>query len=404
MKISYIVTLLSSNSPGSFFRPYEIAKNVQALKNSVSILTPFKEDVENYREVPLVEIPNVAKNQQITGRAYNSVRSLLKKARLSRLAPYDSYILSWSKKIADGIEKSVLEKPDLIQGEQEAGALAALIVGKKLGVPVIADIHNIWPEELAAAGYIKDDSDTFRNLMKIEQKIIDDADGLIAVNDFMKDYLINKFDARPNKIVVVPPGGNVLFDKNEDLEKKSKEKKIIYSGLVNPNAHVDLFVKSIPYVYSKHPNSKFIISEKGTEITKIKNLCKSLPTQPEFYWFQAREKARTLIQSCYLGMLPSSNDIGRKLGTPLKLLEYMSFGIPIVANDIGSWSKLIDDEKIGILTDDDPQEFANGICSLIEDENMYRNIQSNMLKLIKEKFNWRTNVERILLPFYEKLV
>jgi len=404
MKISYVVTLLSSNSPGSFFRPYEIAKNVQAFGNNVNILTPFKEDVENYREVPLVEIPNAVKNQQITARAYNSVRSLIKKVRLSRLAPYDSYLLSWSKKIADGIEKSISEKPDLIQGEQEAGALAALIVGKKLRVPVIADIHNIWPEELAAAGYIKDGSDTFRNLMKIEQSIIDDADGIIAVNDFMKDYLINKFDAEPNKIVVVPPRGDVLYDKSEELETRSNEKKIIYSGLVNPNAHVDLFVKSIPYVYSKHPNSKFIISEKGSEISKIKNLCKSLPTKPEFYWFQSREKARDFIKNCHVGILTSSNDIGRKLGTPMKLLEYMSFGIPIVANDIGSWSTLIDDEKIGIVTTDDPQDFANGICTLIEDEKMYRNIQSKMIKLIKKKFNWKTNVERILLPFYEKLV
>jgi len=57
-----------------------------------------------------------------------------------------------------------------------------------------------------------------------------------------------------------------------------------------------------------------------------------------------------------------------------------------------------------MLTDDDPQEFANGICTLIEDEKMYRNIQNNMIKLIKEKFNWKTNVEGMLLPFYEKLV
>jgi len=163
-------------------------------------------------------------------------------------------------------------------------------------------------------------------------------------------------------------------------------------------------VKSIPYVYAKHPNSKFIISDKGSDIKNIKNLCKTLPTKPEFYWFKSRNEARNLLKKCNVGILPSTNNVVRKLGTPLKLLEYMSLGIPIVANGIDSWSTLIDEERIGILTDDDPQEFAKGINTLIEDEKMYKSIQSNMIKLIKEKFNWKSNVERTLLPFYEKLV
>jgi glycosyltransferase involved in cell wall biosynthesis len=229
------------------------------------------------------------------------------------------------------------------------------------------------------------------------------SDGIIVVNEFMREYLETKLNADSNKIVIIPSGGESLVD-NTDEQKIPKEKKIIYAGLVNSYEHVDLFVKSIPYVYSKHPDSKFIISEKGSDIKNIKNLCKTLPTRPEFYWFKSRRDARNLLKKCYVAILPSTNNVVRKLGTPLKLLEYMSLGIPIVANGIGSWSKLIEDEKIGMLTDDDPQEFANGICTLIEDEKMYRNIQNNMIKLIKEKFNWKTNVEGMLLPFYEKLV
>lgn len=157
-------------------------------------------------------------------------------------------------------------------------------------------------------------------------------------------------------------------------------------------------------VYTKHPNSKFIISDKGSDIKNIKNLCKTLPTKPEFYWFKSRNEARNLLKKCHVGILPSANNVVRKLGTPLKLLEYMSHGIPIVANGVDSWSKIIYEEKIGILTDDDPQEFANGICTLIEDEKKYMDIQSNMIKLIKEKFNWKTNVEKALIPFYKKLM
>jgi len=346
------------------------------------------------------------KNKKITRSAYDSFRKILRTSKLSRLAPYDKYLSSFSEKLSKSIESSIKIKPDLLQGEQETAALASLKVGKKLKIPTIVDIHNIWPEELASAGYLKRDSDTFKNLMKIEKFIVQNADGIICVNDFMKEYVINNLDSDPQKIVVVPPGGEVLFDESKEKEENynKKQKWIIYAGLVNPNAHVDLFVKSISNVFSKHQNTKFIISEKGNDISKIKSLCKSLPIKPEFYWYQSRDKARELLKKCHVAVLPSSNDIGRKLGTPLKLLEYMSFGIPIVANDIGSWSKIIDSEKIGILTDDDPQEFAKGICTLIEDENLYKNIRIKMIRLMKEKFNWKTNVEKILLPFYKRLL
>jgi len=402
MNVTFVLTHLSHESPGSFYRPYEIAKTLTNFETNVKILTPFREDVKNFTDVSMYELPNLSSNMQITSYAYQSVRKILKSSRLSRVTPYDKYLLSSAEKLAQSIEKSMKNPPDILQGEVETASLATIKAGKKLGIPTVADIHNIWPEVLAAEGYIKSDSETFKKLMDLEKFIMDNADGIIAVNEFMKDYLVTNFNADANKIIVIPPGGEQLID-NFDEQQIPKEKKIIYAGLVNSYEHVDLFVRSIPYVYSKHPNTKFIISKKGVDIKNIKNLCKTLPKQPEFYWFKSRNKARNLIKECYAGILPSTNNIVRKLGTPLKLLEYMSLGIPIVANDIGSWSKLIDEEKIGILVADDPQEFAKGICTLIEDENLYKNIQCRMIKLIKEKFNWKINVEKILIPFYNRI-
>lgn len=404
MNVTFVLTHLSHDSPGSFFRPYEIAKALTNFVNDVKILTPFREDVENYTDVSMVELPNISSNFQITNFAYQSMRKILS-SRLSRVTPYDKYLTSSSDKLAQSIEKSLKDTPDILQGELETASIATIKVGKKLGIPSVVDIHNIWPEVLAAEGYIKPESETFKNLMKMEQFIVENADGTIVVNDFMKDYLVTNFNADANKIAVIPPGGEPLvYNADVDTQQVPKEKKIIYAGLVNPYEHVDLFVKSIPYVYSKHANSKFIISDKGSDLKNIKNLCKGLPTQPKFYWYKSREKARNLLKECYVGILPSGNNVVRKLGTPLKLLEYMSFGIPIVANDIGSWSSMILDENIGILTGDDPKEFADGICELIEDEKLHNQIRKKMIKLMEKKFNWKTNIEQILIPFYQKII
>ena len=86
----------------------------------------------------------------------------------------------------------------------------------------------------------------------------------------------------------------------------------------------------------------------------------------------------------------------------LKLFEYLSNGIPILANDIGSWCEIIKENKIGILTDDEPKKFGNEINSIIEDKNLYLTMQKNIFKLLQKNYSWKNHVQT-LLPFYRKL-
>lgn len=403
MKVAIVVTQLSQDSPGSFYRPYEMAKELSKLGILNQILTPFSTDIQNFHDVSMKLIPTIAGKLMLSDFAYRSIRKIVYNKKLSNIISYDKFLQSSSEKIAIGLEKCLDERLEILQGEQEVAALACIKIGKKTGVPVVADIHNIWPEELVATGYLKRESNAFKNLMKLEKSIVENADGIISVNEFMKEYLISQFDVDPHKISIIPPGGQVLFDIDEKLRLKSQTKKVIYGGLVNPREHVDLFVKSMPHVYSKSPSTKFILSKKGESAKEIKSLCNSLNLKPDFYWFQSRDKARKLLKSCYIGVLPSKNDIARKLGTPLKLLEYISNGLPVVANDIGSWCSIIKDNKIGILTDDNPKDFAYGICTLLEDKELYQEIQQNILKLLNEKYNWKIYIQNILLPMYKKL-
>ena len=172
MNVTFALTHLSHDSPGSFYRPYEIAKALTNFVSDVKILTPFREDVENYTDVSMVELPNISSNFQITNFAYQSMRKILRSSGLSRVTPYDKYLTSSSDKLAQSIERTLKKSPDIIQGELETASLAAIKVGKKLGIPAVVDIHNIWPEVLVAEGYIKPESETFKNLMKMERFIV----------------------------------------------------------------------------------------------------------------------------------------------------------------------------------------------------------------------------------------
>lgn len=405
MNIRFIVTHLSHGSPGSFYRPYEMAKHLTKHNVTSKILTPSEEDVKNIKDVTMIALPNIGQKLRISNFVYETIRKVIYNKKFGQFIAYDKLLVSLSERIASGIEKSLDLTPDILQGEQEVAALASIKVAKKLGISVVVDIHNIWPEELVSTGQLKRESNTFKNLMNLERFIVENADNVIVVNEFMRDYVVSNFNVERKKLTLIPPGGEVIYRNSDELDKERfMHKKVVYAGLVNPREHVDLLIKSMPFVSSRYPDVKFIVAEKGETVNEIKTLSKSLSVNPDFYWFESREEARAMLKKCYIATLPSKDDVGRKLGTPLKLLEYMSNGLPVVANDIGSWCNIIREEKIGILTKDDPKDFADGICMLLEDEKMYKTMQNNMIKLLHEKFSWAIHVEKILLPMYQRLL
>lgn len=405
MKIDFVVTHLSHTSPGSFYRPYEMAKRLDQNGFSTRILTPFESDVSRFSNVKMLKIPSTSDFLKISDIGYHVVRKFLYNKQLLKLWSPVKFIEKVASSLEKNIEKLYSSYPDVIQAEQDVAALACTKLSKKFGIPCIIDLHNIWGEELVSLGLISENDSTYNDYIHLLQSVLDSCEKILVVNDFMKSFVEKKFNISSKKIIVVPPGGEILL--KSTLEKINSErflkKKFVYAGLVNYREHVDLFVKSIPYIKNRIKNCEFIISNKGESIGEIKNLCQKLSVDVSFNWYNSREEARNHIKKCLVGVMPSTDDLPRKLGTPLKLLEYLSLGLPIVANDVGSWCNIIQENNIGKLCSDDPKDFADAILDLTEDPENYSIIQKNGLDLIQTKFNWKTIVSDKLIPVYQSL-
>jgi glycosyltransferase involved in cell wall biosynthesis len=249
----------------------------------------------------------------------------------------------------------------ILQAEQDFSLPACRKVKKFMGIPILADIHNITAEELVAAGVLERDGKEFRDLQHDTAENLSIADVVVVVSDLMKSYVEKEYHLPDSKVVVVPPGGRPRVKQIV----RSPEHKFVFSGLASYRENVELFVRSMPHVVRQ---------------------CSD---------------ANSFLSSCYAGILPSSNDLARRMGTPVKLFDYMSVGLPIVANDIGGWTKIISKHKIGILTDSEPERFADGIIKFIND---YREeYAENALQLVTKEYNW-DNSAIILLDTYNRLV
>jgi glycosyltransferase involved in cell wall biosynthesis len=158
----------------------------------------------------------------------------------------------------------------------------------------------------------------------------------------------------------------------------------------------------MPHILEKYRHSKFSITGKGEMKSDLARLASNLKVNPNFLWFSDVKDLYELLSTCYGGILPSSNDPARKMGTPAKLFDYMSFGLPIIANDIGGWTNIVSSNKAGLLTGSEPQEFADGVIRLIT-SNKRDEYAENALRLVTEKYNWDASA-LVLLQVYKELV
>ena len=78
-------------------------------------------------------------------------------------------------------------------------------------------------------------------------------------------------------------------------------------------------------------------------------------------------------------------------------------GLPVVANDVGGWTEIVKTNNLGIVTSDDPKDFAAGITEFLENPEEIAKCGRRGIELIKNKYNW-DNSAKLLAQSYERLI
>ena len=96
------------------------------------------------------------------------------------------------------------------------------------------------------------------------------------------------------------------------------------------------------------------------------------------------------------------NDI-YNIQPPLKTLEYLASGLPIVATDTAANRIFIKDGINGVLVSDDEESIFNGIDRLLSDEKL-RNLLSSNAKMSSSVYDWDVAVQNYLEPAYHNIL
>lgn len=123
-----------------------------------------------------------------------------------------------------------------------------------------------------------------------------------------------------------------------------------------------------------------------------------------FHGQVGREEIRSVYNDCLAGLVvlhPKSNYVD---ALPVKMFEYMSAGLPVIASDFPLWKEIIEGHQCGICVNPmDPKAIAAAIDYLAENPELALEMGKRGRKAVEEKYNWATE-EVKLISLYKNLL
>lgn len=163
-------------------------------------------------------------------------------------------------------------------------------------------------------------------------------------------------------------------------------KVVVYTGTFAPYQGIDILLRAIPSVVSASPDVRFVLVGARCD-RELANA--SFALDPRF-----RDNVRLLRRvpsdrvSAFLGLADVL--VSPRIGSsnlPLKIIDYMAAGKPLVATDIDAHRSVLDQTR-AVLVPPSSQAIADGIHQLLARPDRAATLAANALWHVRRRYGW----------------
>lgn len=302
----------------------------------------------------------------------------------------------------------------LIHAHFFMSALVAADIKRKLRIPFIVTFHALAKVRRIHQGK----NDWFpEEGFAIEERVIAEADQIVALCPQEHDDLVDLYQADPEKITVIPNGFrpdeiyplDKLFARMA-LKLDPKEKIILQVGRMVPRKGVDNVIKALGYMRREHNfKARLLIvggesDEPDPKITpEIGRLQKIAEAEggSDLVTFAGR-RPRAMLHYYY-----SAADVFTT--TPwyepfgITPLESMACGTPVIGSNVGGIKSTVMDGKTGFLVPpNDPVLLGQRILELLRSNKLMMYFKENAIRHVNENYTWM-KATHLTANMYERI-
>jgi len=338
--------------------------------------------------------------------------------RTPAIAPARSPIREWREIAALAARTEALARewrPDVLHAHSPVmDALAALRVGRKLGIPVIYEIRAFWEDASVGNGTGRQGSARYFLTRQLETHAVKSADAVAVICEGLRGDLIARgIDA--DKIVVSPNGVDLeLFGDPppredalaDELGLHADDAVIGFIGSFYDYEGIDDLIAAMPALIAARPRARLLLVGGGPMEDALKAQAAASPAADHilFVGRVPHDQVERYYSLIDILAYPRKKMRLTDLVTPLKPLEAMAQGKLVAASDVGGHRELIEDGVTGTLfAPDDPAAIASALASLLDARGLWDERRRTARVFVEKHRNWSSNILRYE-PVYQRLL
>ena len=259
-----------------------------------------------------------------------------------------------------------------------------LIFCKLMGKEIVFTAHNVNKGE-------RDGTDSFLNQvsLRIQYRLVDH---ILVHTVKMKEQLVQMFGVREEKISIVPFGTYDMVPQStltsaearQHLGLSRSNQTILFFGHIAPYKGIDLLVDAFARIAGQNKNYRLVIAggpmkESQQQWRQVQQVIEESAIREQVLqhdWFIPDHKIEMYFKAADVLVLPYTHIFQSGV-----LFMSYTFGLPVIATDIGSFRRSIVEGFTGYLCHpNDPQDLAAVIDNYFSSE-MFTNIDEQRLKI-----------------------
>jgi glycosyltransferase involved in cell wall biosynthesis len=288
-----------------------------------------------------------------------------------------------------------------------SNALIALALRDATRIPVVYEVRGFWEDtwlsrHAATAAADLRQSDRYVRTRALETHCMLAADLVVTLGEAMRDEIAER-GVDPRNIVIVPNGVSAEFLRplpdatqlRKDLGFRAGEHVVgLVSSLV---AHegIGSLLEAVKILNDRGVPARALIVGDGPERGALQRQAAQLGLDAVFTGRVPMSRVRDYHAVLDVFVVPRTPDRVCQLVTPLKPVEAMASGLPVVVSAVKALGEVVRDKVTGLLVPPlDPGALADALQLLLEHPELRRELGGNAREQVARDRTWEHNAAR----------
>ncbi len=241
------------------------------------------------------------------------------------------------------------------------------------GTRFVFDHHDLCPE-LFQSRFPRGPKLPYKGLLALERGTHRAADHVIATNDSYREIAMTRGGKRANDVTVVRTGPDLqrLQPGEADPElRRGRRFLVAYIGVMGPQDGVDIVVRAADIVVNKLGRDDIAFTLIGSgdcfdDLVALRDEL-GLAGHVEYTGRAPDELVARIMSTADAGLSPDPKNPLNDVSTMNKTMEYMAFGLPVIAFDLRETRVSAGNAAVYVQPNDE-REYAEAIVTLMDDE------------------------------------